>query len=82
MSEIQKVSKVIMNANRKKLLQSTKERGTKETNNMVLHNLSGWKMQTVDLAIDRFAELGLISFKGGGFFVLSEKGEAYLKENA
>lgn len=51
-----------------------------ESTKMYLQNMTGAKQAIIDKAIDCFASCGLIRFTGGGEFVISEKGIAYLKQ--
>jgi len=73
-----KISKHIMNPARIKQLQIIKDAG--ETNANLVCYRSGNKRASVDLSLQRFSEHGLIKFTGGGYFKITELGEAYLKQ--
>lgn len=73
-----KISKQIMNPARIKQLQIIKDAG--ETNANLVCYRSGNKRNSVDLSLQRFAELRLIKFTGGGYFEITEIGEDYLKQ--
>ena len=76
-----KISKQIMNPARVHQLKILAKRDN-EMNAMALANKSHSRLQQVELSVQRFGELGLIVYTGGGFFAISDKGRGYLNELA
>jgi predicted transcriptional regulator len=68
-----------MTPERMKQLKAIAERND-ETTAMYVANVTGTPLKRVNLSIKRFAELGLITPTGGGYFCISEKGKKYLEE--
>lgn len=74
-----KISKTIMNPARVNQLKVIAEVND-EMNDMYLSNKSNIRLEQARLSLQRFGELGLIKYTGGGYFVLSDKGKQYLNE--
>lgn len=68
----------MMNPARIKELQIIQDAG--ETNANLVAYRSGKKKEQIDLSLQRFAELQLIQYTGGGYFEISQKGTAYLNQ--
>jgi DNA segregation ATPase FtsK/SpoIIIE-like protein len=73
-----KINKKIMNPARIKQLQIIQDAG--ETNVNLVSYRSANKTEQVHLSLQRFAELKLIRFTGGGYFEIAETGTEYLKQ--
>lgn len=78
---MKKITKQIMNPARVSQLKTLAKRDN-EMNAMALANRSQSGLKQVELSVQRFGELGLIVYTGGGFFAISDKGRGYLNELA